>query len=91
MNKRLPKTLQWQIADDIIADIASGTLKHNDKLPSELELSASYGVARSTVRGAVQKLAKEKLISAVQGLGTFVTGNARTAISVQRRRSGNAT
>lgn len=78
---------QWQIADDIIADIASGTLKHNDKLPSELKLCASYDVARSTVRGAIEKLTKEKLISAVQGLGTFVTGSAQAARSVQRRRS----
>lgn len=41
------------------------------RLPSEAELIAHYGVARMTVRSAVQELVREGLVEARQGAGVF--------------------
>lgn len=68
-----PNPAYKEIAVDIAADIASGALKKNDKLPGELGLAARYHVARVTIRNAVGLLRKEKVLYAAQGLGTFVS------------------
>lgn len=41
------------------------------RLPSEAELMTHYGVARMTVRSAVQELVREGLVEARQGAGVF--------------------
>jgi DNA-binding GntR family transcriptional regulator len=66
-------TVKWrQVFDDIEADITSGRLAPNAKMPTELEMADQYGVARITVRRAVQELAKQGLLVIVHGRGTFV-------------------
>lgn len=58
-----------QIADqlrDFTLHLAPG-----GRLPSEAELMAHYGVARMTVRSAVQELVREGLVEARQGAGVF--------------------
>jgi len=66
-------TLLWeQVAADIEADITSGRLAPHAKMPTELELAEQYGVARVTVRRAVQDLAARGLLLVVHGRGTFV-------------------
>lgn len=66
-------TLLWrQVAEDIAADITSGTLSLGERLPSELDLAASYGVSRITVRRAIKELRSDRLVKVVQGRGTFV-------------------
>jgi GntR family transcriptional regulator len=54
--------------------IARGTWPHGHRLPSLEELMVEFGVARVTVRQAVDLLAREQLVSPQQGRGTFVTG-----------------
>jgi GntR family transcriptional regulator len=63
-----------QIASRLRKDIASGRYAPGDRIPTEPELSARYGVSRITARQAVEHLVREGLVSRKQGKGTFVQG-----------------
>jgi GntR family transcriptional regulator len=63
-----------QLADLMRQRIARGTWPRGHRLPSLEVLMAEFGVARVTVRQAVEVLAREGLVSPQQGRGTFVTG-----------------
>lgn len=65
--------LHKQISDWLKQEISSGALAHNEKLPSENELSEKFDVSRVTVRRALQTLENEQLIYRCQGLGSFVS------------------
>jgi GntR family transcriptional regulator len=62
-----------QLADLLRQRIARGVWPRGDRLPSLDELVAEFGLARVTVRQAVDVLAREGLVSRQQGRGTFVT------------------
>lgn len=61
-----------QIADDLRHQIESGGLAAGDRVRSEAQLMAAYGVARMTVRQALAVLKAEGLIIAEHGRGVFV-------------------
>lgn len=63
-----------RIADDIRQRIARGHWPRGSRLPTNEALAQEFGVSRVTVRQAVDILAREGVIEARQGLGTFVTG-----------------
>lgn len=69
-----------QIADDLRNQITAGHLGPGEKLPSEAGLVEHYGVARMTVRQALQELRGEGLVIAEHGRGVFV----RQAAPVRR-------
>jgi GntR family transcriptional regulator len=75
LDSPIPRYLQ--LADLIRQRIARGTWAREHKLPSLDELTGEFGVARVTVRQAIDVLAREGLVSAQQGRGTFVTGAPR--------------
>ena len=60
-----------QLMEDLKKQIFSGKLQAGDKLPSENELSASYGISRQTVRKALAILQNEGYVYAEHGRGTF--------------------
>lgn len=60
-----------ELADRLIEQIRSGSLKPGDPLPTERELAGSYGVGRSSVREALRILESKGLIQSI-GSGTFV-------------------
>jgi len=60
------------IADDLRAQIASGELKPDDKLPSRAELARKHGVAQATVERAIEVLRQEELVESFQGAGIYV-------------------
>lgn len=64
------------IAEKLTAEIASGQRQPGDKLPTEAELSARFGVNRHTVRRALADLAERGLVHARRGAGVFVQGQA---------------
>jgi DNA-binding transcriptional regulator YhcF (GntR family) len=61
-----------QVAADIERDIDAGRLASDTRLPSEMELSAQYGVARVSVRRAMELLRERRKVVTVHGRGTFV-------------------
>lgn len=61
-----------QIAAMLRAAIESGELEPDAKLPSEAVLIEHFGVARMTVRQAIQELRGEGLVIAEHGRGVFV-------------------
>jgi GntR family transcriptional regulator len=67
----IPRYLQ--LADLMRQRISRGQWQPSQKLPSLEALVAEFGVARVTVRQAIDLLAREKLVSPQQGRGTFVT------------------
>lgn len=65
-------TLYGQLASVLRHRILGGEWARGDSLPSIEELCAQYGVARTTVRQALQELAHEGLISSQRGKRTSV-------------------
>ncbi|MDM0035854.1 GntR family transcriptional regulator [Variovorax sp. J22P271] len=68
----IPRYLQ--VADVLRQRIARGLWSQGHRLPSLEELGAEFGVARVTMRQAIDLLARDGLVSPQQGRGTFVTG-----------------
>ncbi|MET9973864.1 GntR family transcriptional regulator [Streptomyces microflavus] len=62
-----------QIADQLRARIADGTIPVGRRIPSLVELEQEFGVARDTLRKAVKVLKDEGLVETVNGMGVFVT------------------
>lgn len=61
-----------QIANDLRARIADGTIPVGRRIPSIMALEEQYGVARDTLRKATGVLKAEGLVETVSGLGIFV-------------------
>jgi GntR family transcriptional regulator len=73
INHGSSKSVPAQVAADIEADIDAGKLAPDTRLPSEAELAAQYGVARVSVRRAIEQLRKRGKVITFQGRGTYVT------------------
>jgi len=67
---RLP--LYQRLAEALKSAIAERKWRPGDRLPSERELAARYGVAPGTARQAIRQLAEEGLLDRRHGSGTFV-------------------
>ncbi|MFW1677939.1 FadR/GntR family transcriptional regulator [Pontibacter sp. JAM-7] len=67
-------SLSKQIADQLEDAIMEGSLRANDRLPTEEEMSKRFSVSRATIREAMKRLAAKKLVRSKRGPagGTFV-------------------
>jgi GntR family transcriptional repressor for pyruvate dehydrogenase complex len=65
--------LSDKLAARIAERIDSGALKPGDRLPTEVQFAAAYGVSRTVVREAVHQLKSQGLVRSRQGSGVFVT------------------
>jgi GntR family transcriptional regulator len=61
-----------QVARGIRERITNGEYRAGDRLPSEAELCALYGVSRMTARRAVALLTRDGVVMTENGKGTFV-------------------
>ena len=68
-----------RVADVLRQRIARGVWPQGQRLPSLEELSAEFEVARVTVRRSIELLARDGLVRAQQGRGTFATGRPEPA------------
>jgi DNA-binding transcriptional regulator YhcF (GntR family) len=78
-----PKQASQQITDRLRAAILTGKLAAGDKLPSQPELAARFGVARETVKRALDPLRAERLIISRQGSGVFVRAKTQRAVELR--------
>jgi GntR family transcriptional regulator len=70
------RTVRYRaIADDLRRQVEAGDFAAGRVLPSEADLSASYGASRVTVRRALEVLRDEGLLDARQGFGWFVASD----------------
>lgn len=72
--EKKPAKLYNVVYSDILSKIKSGELKVGQKLPTEMELTAIYGVSRITITRALKELSDANLIYRVRGSGTYVNG-----------------
>ncbi|MCP1199559.1 FadR/GntR family transcriptional regulator [Notoacmeibacter sp. MSK16QG-6] len=69
---RKRQTLADQLYGQILEQIIANVLQEGEKLPSENQIAASFGVSRPVVREALRKLRDDGLVEARRGSGTFV-------------------
>ena len=70
--------LWTSIRDTLVKEIAQGHYRPGDRLPTEQQLSARFGVNRHTVRRALGDLADRALVRSRRGAGSFVTARPTT-------------
>lgn len=73
LDRNSPVPLYVQIEDFIRHEIATGSWKPGERIPSEAALNTALGVSRMTVRGVLNGLVSDGLLQRVPGKGTFVT------------------
>ncbi len=70
-----------QLEGILRARIASGEWAPSQRIPSENELYRMYGLSRMTVRGVLNKLTADGLLTRVPGKGTYVAPEKLSALS----------
>ncbi len=73
------------IAGALAAEIAAGHYGPGDRLPSEAEFAARFGVNRHTVRRALAALAGAGRVFSRRGAGVFVSAPPRADYPIGRR------
>ena len=71
------RNLTEELTATLAERIRSGELTPSEKLPTEQEMIAAFGVSRTVVREAIAALRAEGLVESRQGAGVFVVGDKR--------------
>lgn len=72
MSKTARQPVWKSIAKDLTGDLTKARYAPGDKLPTEAQLAARFGVNRHTVRRALSDMAEQGLVHARRGAGVFV-------------------
>ena len=81
--------LSDQVADALAEEIRQGRLVVGDKLPTEAELVAQFGVSRTVVREAVSRLKSLGLVDSRQGSGVYVREVGFSPLNFDARHTGS--
>src|ERR1700694_2722365 len=65
-----------QLMEIIVEAIDQGRWQPGDLLPSEAELTSTYGISRTVIRGALDVLSNQGRVKRIQGKGTVVVAPA---------------
>ncbi len=85
LERRTGVALWRQIAEAIRRELDSDLADETGKLPPEMALAKRFGVNRHTIRAAIGALAKEGVLRAEQGRGTYVVRRGRLAYPIGKR------
>jgi DNA-binding FadR family transcriptional regulator len=77
-SERRPK-LSEHVISALRAQVLGGVILPGQKLPTENQLTETFGVSRTVVREAVASLAADGLVESRQGAGVFVLGHPSLA------------
>lgn len=80
LDRKHPLPLYYQLKEIIKKSIREGQYKLYERIPSENQLVAKYGVSRNTVRQALTELVNEGWLFREQGKGTFCSPSSETPI-----------
>ncbi len=81
---KVPPTPKYYQLEEILRGIIAAS-EVGRPIPSESELCRMYALSRTTVRKAIDDLAREGLLYRVQGKGTFVAPSKVRVLFTQRR------
>ena len=70
--KRNTRSAVQYLLDAFNQELLSGSLRPGDQIPTEVELSEQFGVARNTVREAIKILVAMGVLEIRRPIGTFV-------------------
>ena len=74
-----------QIADQISADVLTGTLAADEQVMSTNQYAAFYRINPATAAKAFQLLVEEGVLYKRRGIGLFVAADAREKLQAQHR------
>ena len=72
INKQLRTPIYRQIVNSILDAVTDHRLKHNDHLPTEEEMCATFGISNIVVKQAYKELVDEGVVKRIRGKGTYV-------------------
>ena len=83
MAKEIPKYLE--LVEWIREQIETGKLCPGQKMYSENELSAMFGLSRQTVRHAIGVLEQDHVLNRIRGSGTYINGDSPAELADRTR------
>jgi GntR family transcriptional regulator len=83
VDRNSPVPYYFQLAGILEQQIVSQAWRPGDRMPSEPELCEHFGVSRSTVRQALERLEHAGLIARRKGYGTYVADTRRRSWLLQ--------
>lgn len=78
-------TKYQELIEHIHELISGGQLQPGQRMPSENELAASFGISRETVRKAVGILEEQGIVRRVKGSGTYISFDRRENLEKRNR------
>lgn len=66
------RSLAETVVSTLTARIRDGLVRPGDRLPTEPEMTAAFGVSRTVIREAISRLQAAGLVETRHGIGTFV-------------------
>lgn len=72
LNTESPLPLYQQLVDVLTRRIRAGEYTPGDRIPSEHQLAAAFGIGRPTVRQALDVLVRRRMLVRRRGSGTYV-------------------
>jgi|GEM_PF-400359 len=79
-NLKITRNLSEKVYDYLEEQILTGALLVGARLPTEPELSKGFGVSRTVIREAIQKLKAQGLVISKVGNGSFVASDPMAQI-----------
>lgn len=77
-----PIPLYYQVSNLLRHRILDGGYRPGERVGTEMEMCAEFGVSRITIRQALEELERERLIRRRRGLGTFVADTLPKVASI---------
>ncbi len=84
----MSKTIAADVEASLRGRISAGEWTANGRLPAERDLAAEYGVARNTVRRALEALEADNAIKRHVGRGMFLNGERNEVAEIVQRVTG---